>query len=857
MGSFARPSSILHPPSSLPENLHRLAVLALALLSLAATAHACGPFFPNNLLEQGDRALLAAPFANFASELGRLHLAPSRFEHLPATNGYAEQSFDGEMADLGAALKKAKVPGGEHDRIVEAHRVNREKLLKFQQQLDEWNARYPTTVDGYGNPMGMGVRETMPTFPSFAEVSGLPGEFADYFAGAVASHNPDTGEEEAREAWERLLQRPAAERKYKSTWAAFMLGKSWEGDDDDKAVEYFQMTRELAKQRFADSIGLAPAAIGLEARVELGQKNFKRALELYLEQYSTSDGSAVTSLRCVAEQALSEGGDALAALAAAPNTRSVITAWMICDEHRDDHAAGESPATLSTRAWLAAIEAAGVKDVESAERLALAAYQVGEFDLAQRWVTRARNTSVAQWLQAKLLLRAGKTQEAAGLLAKVANLLPVLPDHELTNSTEFAESLSMQFEPSNWDFNSVRAQVLVELGVLKLSRGEFTQSLDALLRSGFWENAAYVAERVLTTDELKDYVERNWRLVPAEQEAEEKESFQQEKLRPAVQRLAIRYLLGRRLTRELRGGEAREFYPAEWQPRFDELVAALNSGWNESSPPDQRAKSLFNAAVIARTNGLELLGTEVQPDWHICDGQGVGELTWQDRATNAQAAVLNVASAAEIRRAAQHRADPEARFHYRYQAAFLAWEAAKLMPNNSDETARVLWTAGRWLKGRDAETADYFYKALVRRCRKTELGAEADRQRWFPEVDAEGHVVHRATTAKAVGLSIVAEGNETPEPPAGSDSTEAAPDQPEEIASPDTADVPGDEHGYEYVLRLGDSLASVARIYSQHGIPMTVKQILPANPGLDPARLRVGQKIFVPASSLPIASPQE
>jgi len=34
--------------------------------------------------------------------------------------------------------------------------------------------------------------------------------------------------------------------------------------------------------------------------------------------------------------------------------------------------------------------------------------------------------------------------------------------------------------------------------------------------------------------------------------------------------------------------------------------------------------------------------------------------------------------------------DPEVRFHYRYQAAFLAWEAAKLMRIIPDETALVL-----------------------------------------------------------------------------------------------------------------------------------------------------------------------
>lgn len=77
---------------------------------------------------------------------------------------------------------------------------------------------------------------------------------------------------------------------------------------------------------------------------------------------------------------------------------------------------------------------------------------------------------------------------------------------------------------------------------------------------------------------------------------------------------------------------------------------------------------------------------------------------------------------------------PLLRFHYRYRAAALAWEAAEQMPDNTEETARVLCTAGTWLKYRDPQAADRFYKALVNRCRQTVLGQEADRLRWFPNL---------------------------------------------------------------------------------------------------------------------------
>jgi hypothetical protein len=85
------------------------------------------------------------------------------------------------------------------------------------------------------------------------------------------------------------------------------------------------------------------------------------------------------------------------------------------------------------------------------------------------------------------------------------------------------------------------------------------------------------------------------------------------------------------------------------------------------------------------------------------------------------------------RRAAQHGVEPDARFHYRYRAADLAWQAVSLMPDGTDETARRLCVAGSWLKDRDPAAADRFYRALVRRCGQTALGRQAETLRWFPK----------------------------------------------------------------------------------------------------------------------------
>jgi hypothetical protein len=270
-------------------------------------------------------------------------------------------------------------------------------------------------------------------------------------------------------------------------------------------------------------------------------------------------------------------------------------------------------------------------------------------------------------------------------------------------------------------------------------------------------------------------------------------------------------------------------------PAFDGLMAEWRAGWDESAAAHDRAGALFRAALITRTNGMELVGTEVAPDWHIHDGQFDCGVTGEER-SGVRAQGLR-ASEDELRRNAEHHPDPDARFHYRYQAASLAWESAKLLPNNTDETAYVLWQGGSFLKRSDPHMADYFYKALVRRNRLTALGAEADRQRWFPKIDANGNIVvgTKAELAQEQAPVIVPVHDEDPKlEPSEAQVAEPAPSEP--------------TPGYQYVLRKGDTLAIILRACADAGLGVTLKDLLAANPGLDPARLKVGQIILIPAN---------
>jgi LysM repeat protein len=89
---------------------------------------------------------------------------------------------------------------------------------------------------------------------------------------------------------------------------------------------------------------------------------------------------------------------------------------------------------------------------------------------------------------------------------------------------------------------------------------------------------------------------------------------------------------------------------------------------------------------------------------------------------------------------------------------------------------------------------------------------------------------------KNLGKSLAA-----PAPPVRKPAAPAAADNP----GPDKST--GPDKGFEYQVNKGDTLSIIVQAYRDKNIRVTTDQILKANPGLKPERMRVGQKIFIPA----------
>ncbi len=693
--------------------LAKVLALSTAVLSGAFALWACGPYFPRWLLAN-EAGILEAPTVWLRDALQTVPAEKPRYPAVEDEKGPLHQTATADVKDLETAL--AALPPDRRKAVIEPYVKTRDAIVVWREQVLSWRE-----TAQWADP-----KPPRPPAPKLAVPAGLPEEFADYLRGAIAYHQgqPDA----ARAAWEKLLARPESERRLRSTWAAFMLGKAAVDKDPAAAVRWFDRTREMAAKGLPDPLGLAETSLGWQARAEAGRRQPDEALKLYLQQEKAGDSSALASIRRTSARALNDP-EALKRIARSAEARPIFTAWALSVWTRKDD---DGPLdTEAATKWLAALRSAGVTRTDGADRLAWTAYRAGDFAAAEGWLKQApAEAPMARWIRAKLLLRAGKVAEAEPLLAQAAAALPAGPDPDRERWSAYEYSLQPAMRP----------QANGELGAVRLARGEYAGALDAFLRGGFLTEAAYVGERVMTVDELRAYADKTW---PADLAARYKPSQSGEGwgitdaglAPPPDERAAyeVRYLLGRRLIQDGRYGDARPYLPGPQQASLDALRQALETGKAAARPAAERAKSLFRAACLTRHQGMELLGTELEPDWHFWEGSYEPDPFAVARA-NAKTHSHLGPSKDESARVARSRAEPAKRFHYRYQGADLARSAA-LLAEGAEEKAGILATAGTWLKVRDPQAAGPFYQAILSCCGDTEIGKKTKRLKAVPTTD--------------------------------------------------------------------------------------------------------------------------
>ena len=745
------------------------ALCGLIFIAMACgQSHASGDFTAPTMLDNGGKEVLGTPEFFWELECKRIATefvppekrvvsmtpakAPTNDSGTVPSDSREEFTTAKDLADFKAALVDGTLKPADATKATAAHTAAREVVK--QASLTRVDGQLP--------------EET-------------PGEFTEYHKGALAYKT--WHDSQALAAWKGILAKPAGERKYRSTWAAYMLGRCSLNDHQfTQAIDFFKQTRQLAKDGFVDSLGLAAESYGWEARCELELGHPEASARLYLTQLATGDASAVVSLKWfIPDWGLSvkgkgsedtkpglntelsdntdndtgpttsvpRGPKAMDAAAHSPLLRRLVSAHILATTDGNDVYSDLSPEErgATQNKWLAALDQAGVKDTTDAEYIGWVAYSAGKYSDAKRWLAKSPGTSAAAlWLQAKLALRDGKTINATKLLSQALRAFP-MPRAELENSV------------FDYRYITPAETAYGELGILRLAQADFVQALDAFIASGFWYDAAYVAERCLTKKELLDYT-RNQKFAdissktPSKTEPTGWTTIDNEYFHYAISPLRFRDLIGRRMVREKDYQTAREFFAPEKIKILDEYSVALAKGMNASKTKHEQARALFHAAWIARFYGMELMGTEIGPDSSINEGAyNEGDLAMA-RLTGKEPAIEDDDDAWEYRninklidyalpvtrkekdRLKATKLVVERRFHYRLVAADLAWKASALLPKNSEEAADVLNSAGNWLKVRHEKQAERFYDAIESRCPATDIGKQVVAKHWF--IDAKG-----------------------------------------------------------------------------------------------------------------------
>jgi hypothetical protein len=650
---------------------------ALIALGLATPALACGPDLPPDLLHDRKTALLELPEGTFAFEAA--HLVSKPAGNLPVV-----EHADWIWSDPPAPTRDAVERG--------------------------WLG------DGYEKVLTMRAQTTGAS--AYAAGNGLPDDARLYTAGAVAYQHDDR--EAASKYFLAVLALPAPQRPHYGVLAQYMLA-DLSGTDMEAAQKAYRATRALVEAGAVDPLGLAVTSFGEEARLSMANGEYANAVGLYARQAATGSAFGRTSLLFVARD-LAKDPAKLDTVVTDPVAQRLLAAYLYSrvvelDYPEDDASQKTSGAVAKDERsgqqviarFLAAVEKHGLDHVEGAHRLAAVAYRHGDFDLAKKFAAKSES-GLSWWVRAKLALRDGDTAHAAEAYAAASKAFP--------KDERWADPATSQY----YEFEALQpsCRVADEHGMLALARGDYVNALELMYAAArmYWPDTAYVAERVVSVDELKTFVDAKVAAAPPPPAAKPDEGPA-----PASTATQMRALLARRLLRAERYDEALKYFDdAELKKKAEAYVQARRD--TARTDPIDAARAWYQAAVAARTDGIDLIGFELDPDYQEYGGSyDVADFNYDP---NAEGETVQTALRKDIKlpadfvgkdeqsRVSASRAEPLKRFHYRYVAAGFAEKSADLLPRRSQAFAAVLCSATHWVIHSDADAGAKIYQRYVK-----------------------------------------------------------------------------------------------------------------------------------------------
>lgn len=261
------------------------------------------------------------------------------------------------------------------------------------------------------------------------------------------------------------------------------------------------------------------------------------------------------------------------------------------------------------------------------------------------------------------------------------------------------------------------------------------EALSSFSQAGFETETDYVSECLLTTDELKGFVDKLKVARPKDW---------QRSVGMADHRLASR------LFRDGRMEEALEYVPSYVAVKARTYVILRRLAERTDIADRARADAYWRAALIIGEIGETILHAPIGLSW-TSDGYGmkpdsnwyVGydflphlRLNKEREHEHAQKHVLIAPAGEETRRLNSwleaHVVHPvRSERDARYAAFDLTLKAARLLPDNDPAGGQILQYAGGLLKYREPKAANPAYVLLVTHFKETPYGVEALKRHWF------------------------------------------------------------------------------------------------------------------------------
>lgn len=584
------------------------------------------------------------------------------------------------------------------------------ELLDFASAVKEYLADMPQAeqqklIDAYTNYMNRYWRREC-NIEAFPELPDELLEFKLYRFGVDEMHKIENVEKGVFPSWEKLLQLPPEKRRYRTTWVHYMKGNIF------KEAKHYQECRKAARAGFVDTPGLGRAS--------------------YSKEYSLPQSTVVQSLYVWAEACKSD--PELNFLTSKEfNTRFITS----CSD--EDYAAmlldplgREIIAVFGDYKRKAFIIAAHNYKFRNADVIAFHYYRSGNTEAASQWLKRIEKpTLLSVYLEARIARINGNITLA---VAKLHTWLEMVKKADPADN----RNIISRYYPNLGERSPLELDVYGILGNSMVMRRDFVEAAEFFYRAEQMESdIATIAECYLNMDELVKFTEYVSKDAPYNGCGD---------INPKVNiAKTIRHLTARRAFREGRMDIAKKYMPEWCSKDMENYLQYLAKSKDKKYSADERALALYNAAKIMRFKGMELCGTEIDPDNHRYDGNHYA-YHWATRCPQCKFdpimgtwSFCKKANAGGYYKgypgfnAVKNYLDVPwyQRWHYRYKACAMALEAAE-MAEDVELKALIYYFGGEILRRQSPHEADVFYKRLVRNCHATELGKLADVTRWFP-----------------------------------------------------------------------------------------------------------------------------